>query len=87
MKEPPLVVRVRASNFRSLGRCDVHLHPLNVLLGFNAAGKSNFLDILRFVSDAVENGPVQAAARRGGFDALLHRSPGHIATSLKLSST
>jgi predicted ATPase len=84
VKEPPLVVRVRASNFRSLEHCDVHLHPLNVLLGFNAAGKSNFLDILRFVSDAVENGPVQAAARRGGFDALLHRSPGHLATSFDI---
>lgn len=55
-----------------------------MLLGFNAAGKSNFLDILRFVADAVENGPVQAAARRGGLDALLHRSPTHTATSFEI---
>jgi len=81
---PLFVSRVRASDFRSLRHCDVRLRPLAVLLGFNAAGKSNFLDILRLVSDAVENGPVQAVSRRGGLEALLHRSPAHTSTSFKI---
>ena len=51
----PFVRRVRARNYRSIADCDVTLGPLTVLLGFNAAGKSNFLDVLRFVADALEN--------------------------------
>ena len=80
----PFATRVRVLGFRSIAECDVRLGPLAVLVGFNASGKSNFLDILRFVSDAVENGPVQAVARRGGLDTLLHRSPTHTATSFKI---
>lgn len=84
MNGPPLVTRVRVSNFRSLKHCDVRLQPLTVLLGFNAAGKSNFLDVLRFVSDALDDGLLRAVERRGGLDALLHRSPTRTATSFTI---
>jgi predicted ATPase len=55
-----------------------------VLLGFNAAGKSNFLDVLRFVGEAVEGSPVQAAERRGGLESLLHRVPARTAESFSI---
>jgi predicted ATPase len=71
----PFVRRVRATNYRSIAECDVDLGRLTVLLGFNASGKSNFLDLLRFVADALETSPVRAVASRGGLEALLHRSP------------
>lgn len=71
----PFVRRVRVRGFRSIAGCDVTLGPLTVLVGFNAAGKSNFLDVLRFVTEALETTPAQAAAARGGLDTLLHRSP------------
>ncbi len=80
----PFVRRVRARNYRSIANCDVILGPLTVLVGFNASGKSNFLDVLRFVADALENSPGQAAARRGGLETLLHRSAGETARSFEL---
>ncbi|MBF8191563.1 AAA family ATPase [Nonomuraea sp. K274] len=45
-KAPPFVSRVRIRGFRSIADCDVDLGPLTVLAGFNAAGKSNFLDAM-----------------------------------------
>ncbi|OQR63512.1 hypothetical protein B6E66_14450 [Streptomyces maremycinicus] len=70
-----LLTRVRIENFRSFAACDVRLGPLTVLAGSNAAGKSNFLDTLRFVRDALHTSPGQALERRGGLEAILHRSP------------
>lgn len=80
----PFVRRTRVRGFRSIAGCDVSLGPLTVLLGFNAAGKSNFLDVLRFVADAVTTSPAQAVADRGGLGALLHRSPGGVADSFEI---
>lgn len=80
----PFVRRVRASSYRSIADCDVTLGPLTVLLGFNASGKSNFLDVLRFVADALESSPAQAADRRGGLDTLLHHTPAGAADSFAI---
>ncbi|MER6441708.1 AAA family ATPase [Streptomyces sp. NPDC001185] len=70
-----LLTRVRIENFRSIAECDVRLGPLTVLAGPNAAGKSNFLDALRFVWDALRMSPGQALEPRGGLEEVLHRSP------------
>ena len=70
-----LLTRVRIENFRSITACDVRLGPLTVLAGPNAAGKSNFLDALRFVRDALRTSPGQALEPRGGLEEILHRSP------------
>ncbi|MFI5906288.1 AAA family ATPase [Dactylosporangium sp. NPDC051541] len=75
---------MRVKHYRSIVDCDVILSPLTVLLGFNASGKSNFLDALHFVADALETSPVQAAAGRGGLETLLHRSPEGAAASFEL---
>lgn len=70
-----LLTRVRIENFRSIAACDVRLGSLTVLAGPNAAGKSNFLDALRFVRDALRSTPAQALEPRGGLEEVLHRSP------------
>jgi predicted ATPase len=81
----PFVRRLRIRGYRSIARCDVTLGPLTVLVGFNASGKSNILDALRFVRDALQFGPAQAAAERGGLRALLHRSAGATAESFRIT--
>lgn len=80
----PFVRRVRVRNYRSIADCDVTLGPLTVLLGFNASGKSNFLDVLRLVSDALRTSLPQAVSDRGGLDALLHRGPSGVAGSFEI---
>jgi predicted ATPase len=51
-----MITRVYAKNFRSIGEIDVGLNNLTVLVGPNSSGKSNFLDVLRFVSDGLRKG-------------------------------
>ncbi|MFF3708682.1 AAA family ATPase [Streptomyces phaeochromogenes] len=71
----PLITRVRVDNYKSIAHCDVTLGPFTVLFGLNAAGKSNFLDALRFVRDALLDGPAEAVAARGGWDEVVRRVP------------
>jgi predicted ATPase len=44
---------VRIRNFKSIAYCDVELGPLTVLVGRNGSGKSNFLEALGLVSNAL----------------------------------
>ncbi|MEV4786246.1 AAA family ATPase [Streptomyces tuirus] len=72
-RSPVFLTRVRVENYRSIASCDVRLGPLTVLAGPNAAGKSNFLDAIRFVRDALRSSPGRALEPRGGLEEVLHR--------------
>ena len=50
-----MIDRVMIENFKSLRRVELSLGPLNLLIGTNASGKSNFLDALR-VLQGIGNG-------------------------------
>jgi predicted ATPase len=81
MNQPiPFITRVRIANYKSIAACDVELGPLKVLLGLNAAGKSNFLDVLSFVADALSLGPRPATAKRGGPEELARQVDGPLPT-------
>jgi predicted ATPase len=69
--------RVQIRNYKSIGRCTVALRPLTVLVGRNGSGKSNFLDALSFLTDALQTSLEQAIKMRGGIDAVRRRSTGH----------
>ncbi len=73
MAEPPFITRVTIENYKSIAHCDVRLGPLSFLVGRNGAGKSNFLDALRFISDALLTTPDQAIRDRGNFYDLRYR--------------
>jgi len=73
----PLVQRVLVRNYKSIEHCDVTLGPLTMLVGRNGAGKSNFLDALRFVADGLRTSLDHAIKARGGIDSVLRRSTGH----------
>jgi len=45
-----MIKRVKIQGYKSLHDLEVHLEPLSVLFGPNAAGKSNFLDALQLLS-------------------------------------
>src|SRR6185369_4243503 len=57
---------------------EVDLGPLNIVIGANAAGKSNFLEIFRFVRNVEEYGLENAVSLQGGMAYL---------ANLKLSET
>ncbi len=64
-----LISNVRLKNWRNFQSLDLPLRDTTYVLGPNAAGKSNFLDALRFLRDVSKpkGGGLQAAiAERGG---------------------
>ena len=60
----PTITKVWAKNFRSIEHAELELDPLTVLVGPNASGKSNLLDILGFLADAARDGLENAITRR-----------------------
>ena len=77
MKDGLFLRRVVVRNYKSIAACDVQLQPLTFLVGPNGAGKSNFLDALRFVTDALRNSLDHALRDRGGIHEVRRRSGGH----------
>ena len=74
MPDSPFLTRVAICNYKSIQSCDVNLGPLTFLVGRNGSGKSNFLDALQFVSDALNNTLEQAVKKRGGINEIILRS-------------
>src|SRR5713101_7345829 len=62
---PPFLCRVRIRGYKSIAFCDVTLEPLTILVGRNGSGKSNFLDALRFLRDALDDGVNSALQSHG----------------------
>ena len=68
--QPFQITKVWARNFRSIANTSVELDRLTVLVGPNAAGKSNVLEILRFVKDALRFDLEVATSFRLGPEAI-----------------
>lgn len=73
----PFLTRVELKDYKSIAKCDVRLGPLTFLVGANGAGKSNFLDALRLVSDGLRTTLDHAFRERGGLQEVRRRSSGH----------
>lgn len=74
ISSPHLTVR----GFKSIASLEnFELRPLNVLIGANGAGKSNFLDLLRMLTAVMHRTLQLYVAQQGGPDAMLHRGRKH----------
>ena len=71
------LTRVVLRNYKSIGACNVRLGPLTYLVGANGSGKSNFLDALHLVRDALSGSLDNALNERGGLMEVRRRSSGH----------
>jgi predicted ATPase len=86
-----LISHLTAKNWRNFRRLDVSLRERQFIVGPNAAGKSNFLDILRFIRDIAktEGGGLQKALKdRGGVSkvrSLAARTDPEIAIDITLA--
>ncbi len=88
-----LISRIRLKNWRNFRDLDVPLREVSYLLGPNASGKSNFLDVFRFLRDVGRpgGGGLQAAIeKRDGISKLrcLHaRRDPEVVVDVELSET
>lgn len=77
MTSSVFLTRVLLRNYKSIGLCDVRLGPITYLVGANGSGKSNFLDALHLVRDALAGSLDNALNERGGLPEVRRRSSGH----------
>jgi predicted ATPase len=71
--------KVSISGYKSISQADVELQALNVLIGANGAGKSNFVGVFELLREVVERRLQVYVARRGGADRLLRFGVKHTA--------
>jgi len=68
----PALDRIEVKGFKSIRQMDLELRPLNVLIGANGSGKSNFISVFRFLNAMVERRLQVYVGQAGGVDNLLY---------------
>lgn len=89
MTASPALQRLSAENFLSLKDVELTLGPINVLVGPNNAGKSNFLDLVALLGQLVRNDLEPTLQERGGYDRIYFHgdTSGPIRISVKAGVT
>lgn len=64
------IKKIKISNFKSFGDLEIGLGKFNVLIGANASGKSNFIQIFKFLRDITNHGLDNAISMQGGVEYL-----------------
>jgi predicted ATPase len=64
--------RIEVSGFTSIKRMDLNLRPLNVLIGANGAGKSNFIALFNLLNHLVEGRLEVFVGQAGGTEPFLY---------------
>jgi predicted ATPase len=63
---------VSFSGFKSIAECDLELNRVNILIGANGAGKSNFIAFFKFIKTILDSNLQRYVGQQGGPDSLLH---------------
>jgi predicted ATPase len=58
--------------YKSIASCEIELGKLNVLIGANGAGKSNFIGFFKLIGKILDQQLQSAVGTSGGPDAMLH---------------
>jgi predicted ATPase len=79
--------KVSLEGYKSIKHCrDLKLKNLNVLIGANGSGKSNFLSFFRFLNAAMRSALQVYVGQQGAAHSILHKGPkvcGEISASLQ----
>ena len=73
MQESPALDWITIKGFKSISRIErLKIHPINILIGSNGSGKTNFLEVFSFLN-AIRNGRLRHYVQKaGGANNLLH---------------
>ena len=70
------IIKIILTNFKSFENLEIKLGKFNVLIGANASGKSNFIQIFKFLRDITNESLVYAISMQGGIKYLRNISIG-----------
>ena len=66
------LTRMKIKGFKSIGALDLEIGNINILLGANGSGKSNFLSLFDFLRNLAADRLESYVQEQGGASALLH---------------
>ncbi|NHB86210.1 AAA family ATPase [Photorhabdus tasmaniensis] len=66
--------RIKITGYKSIAECDLQMGCLNVLIGANGAGKSNFISFFRLIAVVLNHRLQSLVGKMGGPNTLLHFS-------------
>lgn len=64
--------KINIKGFKSIRELDLPLKPLNILIGANGSGKSNFIGVFRLLNNIIEKRLQVHVSEEGGADSILH---------------
>ena len=64
--------RIRIEGFKSIEKIDLVMNPINILIGANGSGKSNFISIFTFLRNLSEGKLESYVEKNGGANSFLH---------------
>ncbi|MEH7887582.1 AAA family ATPase [Elizabethkingia meningoseptica] len=67
-----MINRIKIEGYKSIRYLDLELKPINILIGSNGVGKSNFLSFFKLVNNLYERRLQNYVGRQGGADNLLY---------------
>lgn len=60
------IKRIFIKNFKSIEEAEIEFQPLTMIVGANASGKSNIINVFRFIENIMTDGIENAVALQGG---------------------
>lgn len=66
------LTRIKINGFKSIEHADIELKMINVLIGSNGSGKTNFISVLSLLQALIAGDLQNYVTRKGGPDAFLH---------------
>jgi predicted ATPase len=72
-----MIERITIKNYKSIRHAELDLAPINILIGANGAGKSNFISFLQMVGRIFDRSLQRFIAEQGGMENLLYRGQKH----------
>lgn len=65
--------RIKIQGYKSIKELDLSLKPINIFIGANGSGKSNFLSFFGFLKNIYNKNLQEYVALRGGPEKFLHK--------------
>ena len=66
------ITKIDIRGFKSIKECSIDLKMLNVMIGCNGSGKSNFISLLDMLQSMIEGELQSYVSKNGGPNAILH---------------
>ncbi len=67
-----MITNIKISGYKSIKELNLDLEPVNILLGSNGAGKSNFISIFSLIKNIYNQNLQNYIQKKGGVDSFLH---------------